>query len=173
MDFSLRLESQQPRAKVRVDLCQLKRKSVASAVSMNVMVSSCLIQLVFLCSHRSNLDPWDQYSDSQIWDALEKTHIKEMVSDKNGLRACVLLKHFSSPLSVIGFRSASCLIHCMRRWRRTERISLWGNDSFSVWPEPCCATARCWILKKAADFHVGAEHHLIWWYSLRQKALLF
>lgn len=31
--------------------------------------------------NRTNLDPWDQYSDSQIWDALEKTHIKDMVSD--------------------------------------------------------------------------------------------
>lgn len=50
----------------------------------------------FLCSHRSNLDPWDQYSDSQIWDALEKTHIKEMVSDKDGLRARVFhSEHFS------------------------------------------------------------------------------
>lgn len=30
--------------------------------------------------NRTNLDPWDQYSDAQIWEALEKTHIKEMVS---------------------------------------------------------------------------------------------
>lgn len=35
---------------------------------------------VYLC-HRTNLDPWEQYSDSQIWEALEKTHIKEMVGD--------------------------------------------------------------------------------------------
>ena len=35
-----------------------------------------------LYPNRSNLDPWDQYSDLQIWEALEKTHIKEMVSDK-------------------------------------------------------------------------------------------
>ncbi|CAB1337453.1 unnamed protein product [Coregonus sp. 'balchen'] len=27
----------------------------------------------------SNLDPWNQYSDAQIWDALERTHIKEMI----------------------------------------------------------------------------------------------
>lgn len=33
-------------------------------------------------SKRTNLDPWDQYSDSQIWEALEKTQIKEMVSDE-------------------------------------------------------------------------------------------
>ncbi|XP_056625623.1 ATP-binding cassette sub-family C member 5 isoform X4 [Triplophysa dalaica] len=28
---------------------------------------------------RSNLDPWDQYTDAQIWEALEKSHIKNMV----------------------------------------------------------------------------------------------
>ncbi|KAM6924039.1 ATP-binding cassette sub-family C member 5 [Xenentodon cancila] len=36
--------------------------------------------VLFIGTVRSNLDPWDQYSDSQIWEALEKTHIKEMVS---------------------------------------------------------------------------------------------
>ncbi|KAA0709241.1 C member 5 Multi-specific organic anion transporter [Triplophysa tibetana] len=28
---------------------------------------------------RSNLDPWDQYTDALIWEALEKSHIKDMV----------------------------------------------------------------------------------------------
>uniref|UniRef100_A0AAQ5ZTI0 ATP-binding cassette sub-family C member 5 n=1 Tax=Amphiprion ocellaris TaxID=80972 RepID=A0AAQ5ZTI0_AMPOC len=36
--------------------------------------------VLFIGTVRSNLDPWDQYSDCQIWEALEKTHIKEMVS---------------------------------------------------------------------------------------------
>ncbi|XP_069550312.1 ATP-binding cassette sub-family C member 5 isoform X1 [Brachyistius frenatus] len=36
--------------------------------------------VLFIGTIRSNLDPWDQYSDSDIWEALEKTHIKEMVS---------------------------------------------------------------------------------------------
>ncbi|XP_038137298.1 multidrug resistance-associated protein 5 [Cyprinodon tularosa] len=35
--------------------------------------------VLFIGTIRSNLDPWDQYSDLQIWEALEKTHIKEMV----------------------------------------------------------------------------------------------
>ncbi|XP_070770076.1 ATP-binding cassette sub-family C member 5 [Enoplosus armatus] len=36
--------------------------------------------VLFIGTVRTNLDPWDQYSDSQIWEALDKTHIKEMVS---------------------------------------------------------------------------------------------
>ncbi|XP_014892041.1 multidrug resistance-associated protein 5 [Poecilia latipinna] len=35
--------------------------------------------VLFIGTVRSNLDPWDQYTDEQIWEALEKTHIKEMV----------------------------------------------------------------------------------------------
>ena len=29
---------------------------------------------------RSNLDPFNQYTEDQIWDALERTHMKECVS---------------------------------------------------------------------------------------------
>lgn len=38
---------------------------------------------LFLFVVRSNLDPWGQYTDAQIWDALEKTHIKDMVSEES------------------------------------------------------------------------------------------
>ncbi|KAM9795005.1 ATP-binding cassette sub-family C member 5 [Neosynchiropus ocellatus] len=36
--------------------------------------------VLFIGTIRTNLDPWDQYSDAQVWEALEKTHMKEMVS---------------------------------------------------------------------------------------------
>lgn len=51
-----------------------------------------------LPSDRTNLDPWDQYSDSQIWEALEKTHIKEMVSDKTVKRCGRRLISWITPL---------------------------------------------------------------------------
>lgn len=40
---------------------------------------------MYLFCTRTNLDPWDQHSDSEIWDALEKTHIKDMVIDEHSV----------------------------------------------------------------------------------------
>ncbi|XP_035267041.1 multidrug resistance-associated protein 5 [Anguilla anguilla] len=36
--------------------------------------------VLFIGTVRSNLDPWGQHSEAEIWDALERTHIKDMVS---------------------------------------------------------------------------------------------
>uniref|UniRef100_A0A8C7J014 ATP binding cassette subfamily C member 5 n=1 Tax=Oncorhynchus kisutch TaxID=8019 RepID=A0A8C7J014_ONCKI len=36
--------------------------------------------VLFIGTIRSNLNPWNKYSDAQIWDALEKKHIKEVIS---------------------------------------------------------------------------------------------
>ncbi|XP_061091022.1 ATP-binding cassette sub-family C member 5 [Conger conger] len=36
--------------------------------------------VLFIGTIRSNLDPWGKYSEEEIWDALERTHIKDMVS---------------------------------------------------------------------------------------------
>lgn len=35
---------------------------------------------MFVCVSRSNLDPFNQYSEEQVWDALERSHMKECVS---------------------------------------------------------------------------------------------
>jgi len=47
---------------------------------MNVFNCHLVIQLYFVFSNRSNLDPFKLYSEEQIWDALERTHMKECVS---------------------------------------------------------------------------------------------
>lgn len=44
----------------------------------HVHVGSLRIPVMFLT--RSNLDPFNQYTEDQIWDALERTHMKECVS---------------------------------------------------------------------------------------------
>ena len=36
--------------------------------------------VLFSGSLRHNLDPFDSYSDDQIWSALEKAHLKDLVS---------------------------------------------------------------------------------------------
>ncbi|KAI5100698.1 multidrug resistance-associated protein 5 [Silurus meridionalis] len=36
--------------------------------------------VLFLGTVRSNLDMWGQYTDAQVWEALDKTHIRERVS---------------------------------------------------------------------------------------------
>ncbi|MBN3313048.1 MRP5 protein, partial [Atractosteus spatula] len=36
--------------------------------------------VLFIGTVRSNLDPWAQHSDSQLWEALEKTHMKDSIA---------------------------------------------------------------------------------------------
>lgn len=47
------------------------------------------------CSDRSNLDPAGEYTDAQIWEALEKTHVKEMVGDMT-----IALYAYAFPMTV-------------------------------------------------------------------------
>ena len=37
--------------------------------------------VIFVGTIRENLDPFEQYSDQQIWDALELAHLKSFVAD--------------------------------------------------------------------------------------------
>ena len=42
--------------------------------------------MVFSGSLRNNLDPFNQYSDEELWQALQHAHLKDFVSnDKVGL----------------------------------------------------------------------------------------
>jgi ABC-type multidrug transport system fused ATPase/permease subunit len=40
--------------------------------------------IVVICHARYNVDPFDNYSDSAIWTALEKAHLKEKISGSSG-----------------------------------------------------------------------------------------
>lgn len=64
------------------------------------MLDHCEIPTVFLS--RSNLDPFNQYTEDQIWDALERTHMKECVSKAQR-------EHFAGNLGAGGECSDTCV----------------------------------------------------------------
>lgn len=81
--------------------------------------------------------PWRRRTSKRWWVATTR------LCRLNARTLCIASSRVPSHLCVTSRRWASCLIRCSRRWWRTERTSPWGNGSFSVWPGPCCATARC------------------------------
>jgi ATP-binding cassette subfamily C (CFTR/MRP) protein 4 len=62
---------------------------------------------LFIGTIRSNLDPFNQYSDKLIWDALEQVQLKDTIKEmKNGLDSSV--EKGGSNLSV-GQKQLICL----------------------------------------------------------------
>ena len=80
--------------------------------------------VLFSGSLRFNLDPFDQYSDEHIWQALEKAHLKAFVEELHGR----LLYECGEE----GQNLRYSLIHCvqLQAMQEGKRIQ-WGEGTFS------------------------------------------
>lgn len=68
--------------------------------------------VVFSGTFRRNLDPFSDYQDAQLWDALEKANIKQKVTESGGLDGVVAQ---SGDNLSIGQRQLLCLARAMLR----------------------------------------------------------
>lgn len=59
---------------------QVRTPVIILAICRIVTQRGNVLKHMMSCFYRSNLDPFNQYREEQIWDALERSHMKECVS---------------------------------------------------------------------------------------------
>eukprot|EP01045_Picozoa_sp_COSAG04_P015251 COSAG04_NODE_1192_length_7801_cov_7.001298_15_plen_120_part_00 len=111
---------------------------------------------------RQNLDPWNEFSDKQLWDSLAHVRLEGYVSRQSGGLDMELLEGGSNRTN------ASHLDHCavvaqllmLADWVVAVAQCRSGSGSWCAWRERCCATQRSFFSTRPVSRHKHASRHL-------------